>query len=130
GEAWDYNSTMDITLARLRIDGHHRNVILHAPTNGFFYVIDRENGKLISADKLGKVTWASHIDLKTGRPVENPGMRYADGAMSEACPGNRGLQNWPRMTFTPGTGLVYIPAVETGMKMTDKGIDPARWQPI
>ncbi len=129
-EAWDYNSTMDIELARLRIDGYHRNVILHAPKNGFFYVIDRETGKLISADKLGKVTWARRIDLKTGRPVENPGMRYPDGAASEVWPGNLGLHNWPPMSFNPNVGLVYIPAVETGMKMTDKGIDATRWQAI
>jgi len=130
GEAWDYNSTMDIALARLRIGGYHRNVILHAPKNGFFYVIDRETGKPISADKLGKATWASRIDLTTGRPVENPGMRYEGGAASEVWPGNLGLHNWPPMAFSPGTGLAYIPAVETGMKMTDKGVDPAKWQPI
>jgi quinohemoprotein ethanol dehydrogenase len=129
-EAWDYNSTMDIVLATLAIEGKPRKVILHAPKNGFFYVIDRESGKLISADKLGKVTWASRIDLKTGRPVENPGMRYLDGAASEVWPGNLGLHNWPPMSFNPGTRLVYIPAVETGMKMTDKGVDPARWEPI
>jgi quinohemoprotein ethanol dehydrogenase len=129
-EAWDYNSTMDIEMATLAIDGKDRKVILHAPKNGFFYVIDRETGKLISADKLGKVTWADRIDLKTGRPVENPGMRYMGGATSEVWPGNLGLHNWPPMAFNPGTGLVYIPAVETGMKMTDKGVDPAHWQDV
>ncbi|WP_404713862.1 PQQ-dependent dehydrogenase, methanol/ethanol family [Sphingomonas sp. MMS24-J13] len=129
-EAWDYNSTMDIELATLAIDGKARKVILHAPKNGFFYVIDRESGKLISADKLGKVTWADRIDLQTGRPVENPGMRYADGTASEVWPGNLGLHNWPPMAFNSGTGLVYIPAIETGMKMTDKGVDPAHWEDV
>jgi quinohemoprotein ethanol dehydrogenase len=129
-EAWDYNSTMDIELATLAIGRRNRKVILHAPKNGFFYVIDRETGKLISADKLGKVTWASRIDLGTGRPVENPGMRYAGGTPSEVWPGNLGLHNWPPMSFNPGTGLVYVPVVETGMKMTDKGVDPARWRPV
>ncbi|MEO0061543.1 MAG: hypothetical protein RLZZ08_103 [Pseudomonadota bacterium] len=129
-EAWDYNSTMDIELATLPIDGQDRQVILHAPKNGFFYVIDRKTGKLISADKLGKVTWADHVDLKTGRPVENPGMRYQAGAASEVWPGNLGLHNWPPMSFNPGTGLVYVPAVETGMRMNDRGVDPAHWQPI
>lgn len=129
-EAWDYNSTMDIELATLSIAGKDRKVLLHAPKNGFFYVIDRETGRLISADKLGKVTWADRIDLKTGRPVENPGMRYMAGAASEVWPGNLGLHNWPPMSFNPGTGLVYIPAVESGMRISDKGVDPATWQPI
>ena len=129
-EAWDYNSTMDIELATLAIDGKDRKVLLHAPKNGFFYVIDRETGRLISADKLGKVTWAERIDLKTGRPVENPGMRYQAGASSEVWPGNLGLHNWPPMSFNPLTGLVYIPAIESGMRISDKGVDPATWQPI
>ncbi|MGC1269364.1 MAG: PQQ-dependent dehydrogenase, methanol/ethanol family [Croceibacterium sp.] len=129
-EAWDYNSTMDIELATLAIGGKDRKVLLHAPKNGFFYVIDRESGRLISADKLGKVTWADRIDLNTGRPVENPGMRYQAGASSEVWPGNLGLHNWPPMSFNPGTGLVYIPAIESGMRMNDKGVDPATWQPI
>jgi len=128
-EAWDYNSTMDIELATLSIGGAPRKVILHAPKNGFFYVIDRATGKLISADKLGKVTWASHVDLKTGRPIENPGQRYADGTASEVWPGNLGLHNWPPMSFNPGTGLVYVPVVESGMKITDRGVDAAHWRP-
>ncbi len=129
-EAWDYNAAMDIELATLSIDGKPRKVLMQAPKNGFFYVIDRETGKLISADKLGKVTWASKIDLQTGRPVENPGMRYLDFGPSEVWPGNLGLHNWPPMSFNPGTGLVYIPVVESGMNLGDKGVDPARWQPV
>ena len=78
GETWDYNSSMDITLATITIDGRPRPVILHAPKNGFFYVIDRETGKVLSAEKFGKVTWAERIDLATGRPVEVPGARYEE----------------------------------------------------
>ena len=129
GEAWDYNSTMDIELAELEIDGVRRKVLLQAPKNGFFYVVDRESGALISAEKLGKVTWAARIDMATGRPVENPGMRYQDGP-SEVWPGNLGLHNWPPMAFNPGTGLVYIPTLESGMRMHDEGIDPASWAPV
>ena len=69
-EAWDYKATANIITATLRIDGKPRKVLMQAPTNGFFYVIDRTNGKLISAEKIGKVTWAERIDLATGRPVE------------------------------------------------------------
>ncbi len=129
-EAWDYNAAMDIELATLEIDGALRKVLMQAPKNGFFYVIDREDGALISAEKLGKVTWASHVDLETGRPVENPGQRYLDGEVSQVWPGNLGLHNWPPMAFSPATGLVYIPAIESGIGITDNGIDPATWEPI
>ena len=64
---------------------------MHAPKNGFFYVIDRRDGKLLSAEKIGKVTWASHIDMETGRPVEIPGARYEDGE-AEVWPGPVGVQ--------------------------------------
>src|SRR3546814_11835406 len=69
---------MDMELADLQIDGKARKVLMTAPKNGFFYVIDRTNGKVISAEPYEKVTWASKIDLKTGRPVERPGIRYED----------------------------------------------------
>src|SRR3546814_899854 len=72
GDSWDYNAVMDLQMADLSIDGRIRKVLMTAPKNGFFYVLDRTNGRLISADPIAKVTWASHIDLKTGRPVENP----------------------------------------------------------
>src|SRR5712672_3226516 len=65
GDSWDYDSANDITLAEVVLDGQPRQVILHAAKNGFFYVLDRHDGKLLSAEKLGKVTWADHIDLGT-----------------------------------------------------------------
>ena len=75
GETWDYNSNMDIVLADLKIDGREVKALLHAPKNGFFYVIDRANGKLVSAEPFAEVNWASKIDIATGRPVEVPGSR-------------------------------------------------------
>ena len=123
GESWDFNSTMDMVLATIDIDGKPRKVILHAPKNGFFYVIDRDTGKLISAEKLGKVTWADHIDMATGRPVENPGVRYEDGE-ALMWPGSGGLHNWQPMSYSPDTGLTYIPAHEMAGYYNDKGIDP------
>ena len=101
---------MDITLADLTIKGRVRKVLMQAPKNGFFYVIDRTNGKLISAEPFAKVTWASSIDLKTGRPVENPEARYRDGKSFEIWPGPTGAHNWLPMAFSPRTGLVYLPA--------------------
>ena len=80
GESWDYNAAMDIELADLVIDSKWRQVAITAPKNGFFYVIDRITGKLISAEAFAPVTWATKIDQATGRPVEVPAARYPDGS--------------------------------------------------
>ncbi len=128
GEAWDYNSSMDMVLATLEIDGKPRKVLLHAPKNGFFYVLDRENGKLISAEKIGKITWAERVDLKTGRPVEVPGARYEHGGVL-LWPSPSGVHNWPPMSFNTQTGLVYVPTTELPGYYSDEGIDVEHWQP-
>jgi quinohemoprotein ethanol dehydrogenase len=112
-EAWDYKATSNIITATLTIDGRPRQVLMQAPTNGFFYVIDRRTGKLISAGKITKATWADSIDLATGRPVERPNIRYENGR-SVIYPGPTGGHNWQAMSFSPKTGLVYIPAVQVG----------------
>jgi quinohemoprotein ethanol dehydrogenase len=127
GETWDYNSNMDIVLADLPIDGKQRKVLLHAPKNGFFYVVDRKDGKLLSAEKIGKVTWASHIDMETGRPVEIEGARYEDGA-ELVWPSPFGVHNWHAMSFNPRTGLAYIPTIELPALFTDEGIDLKSWR--
>jgi quinohemoprotein ethanol dehydrogenase len=110
-DSWDYDSTQQMTLATLKIDGNRRKVLMQAPKNGFFYVLDRENGKLISAEKLGKVTWADHVDVATGRPVENQNIRYETG-QSTIYPFNSGLHSWMRMAYSPATGLVYVPTMQ------------------
>jgi PQQ-dependent dehydrogenase (methanol/ethanol family) len=112
GDTWDFDSTADVILAELKIDGQLRHVLMHAPKNGFFYVIDRATGKLISAQKFGTVTWAKYIDLKTGKPVEDPNARYSN-KMSVVYPSPTGAHNWQPMTFDPQTGLVYIPAMDS-----------------
>jgi quinohemoprotein ethanol dehydrogenase len=127
GETWDFNASMDIELATLRIAGKPRPVILHAPKNGFFYVIDRETGKLISAEKFARVTWAERIDLTTGRPVETPNARYPAGE-TLIWPGPAGAHNWQPMSFNPNTGLVYIPVMELPGLYSDKGIDRVHWK--
>jgi quinohemoprotein ethanol dehydrogenase len=126
GETWDYNSSMDITLATLEIDGRARPVILHAPKNGFFYVIDRETGKVLSAEKFGKVTWAERIDLATGRPVEVPGARY-EQAPALVWPSTMGVHNWQPMSYNEQTGLVYIPTLEMASQFDDRGVDPKQF---
>jgi len=128
GETWDFNSAMDIELATLEIDGRARNVILHAPKNGFFYVIDREGGRLVSAEKIAKVTWAERVDPLTGRPVEVAGARYEDGE-ALLWPGSLGAHGWPPMSFSPRTGWVYIPARDAPGLYRDRTIDPAGWMP-
>ena len=127
GETWDYNSNMDMVLADLAIDGKPVKALMHAPKNGFFYVIDRATGKVVSAEKIGKVDWATHVDLKTGRPVERPGARYEDGE-ELVWPGPIGVHNWHAMSFSPKTGLAYIPTHEIPGLFTDKGIDTKIWQ--
>lgn len=127
GESWDYNSSMDMVLADVAIDGKKRQVILHAPKNGFFYVIDRADGKLISADKFTRVTWADRIDLSTGRPVEAAGARLPDGE-ALIWPGMMGGHNWQPMSYNPATGLVYIPTLDLPGYYNDKGIDSAAWK--
>jgi PQQ-dependent dehydrogenase (methanol/ethanol family) len=123
GETWDYNSNMDIVLTDLEIEGRERKVMLHAPKNGFFYVIDRTNGELISAEPFVETTWASSIDLATGRPVEVPGARYESG-MASVTPTEMGGHNWHAMSFNPRTGLAYYPAMHQARTYTDVGSIP------
>jgi len=113
GETWDFTATQHMILADLEIGGRERKVILQAPKNGFFYIIDRETGEFLSAEKYTLVTWASHIDPESGRPVEEPGVRYTDGQSVVTFPGFFGGHNWQPMSFSPLTGLVYIPAQQT-----------------
>ena len=119
GETWDFNSDMDIELADMDIDGKRRKVILHAPKNGFFYVIDRTDGKLISAENFVPTNWASAIDPKTGRPVENPAARFPDGKAAIVYPSPYGAHNIEAMSFSPQSGLVYIPAMDQGRTYID-----------
>lgn len=111
GDTWDFDSTADVVLADLTIDGKVRHVLMHAPKNGFFYVLDRATGQLISAQKYGLVTWAKGIDPKTGKPIENPDARYKN-KMAVVYPQEVGAHNWQPMTYDPQTGLVYIPAMD------------------
>ena len=111
GDVWDFDSTSHMILADLQIDGATRKVIIQAPKNGFFYVLDRATGKLISAKPYAVVNWAKGIDPGTGRPIENPDARYKD-KMAVVMPQMTGGHNWQPMAFDPQTGLVYIPAMD------------------
>ncbi|MDP2141707.1 MAG: PQQ-dependent dehydrogenase, methanol/ethanol family [Gammaproteobacteria bacterium] len=113
GETWDYTATQHIMVADLMIDGQQRRVVMQAPKNGFFYVLDAATGQLISAEKFVPVNWASHIDLETDRPVEIPEARYDEtGVPMIVYPGPQGGHNWHPMSFSQRTNLVYLPARE------------------
>ena len=115
GDSWDYTAVQHMILADIDIDGEHRKVIMQAPKNGFFYVLDRTNGEFISAEAYVPVTWATHIDPESGRPVENPAAHYTDD-MRKIRPSPYGGHNWHPMTYHPDTGLVYIPALDMPFK--------------
>jgi PQQ-dependent dehydrogenase (methanol/ethanol family) len=115
GDEWDYDSAEQIILADLRIDGQLRQVLLHAPKNGFFYVLDRATGKLLSAKPFTRVTWATGIDLQTGRPIESPEAQYeGSDKPSVVSPGPGGAHSWQPASYSPDTGLVYFPVLEAG----------------
>lgn len=109
-ESWDYSATMPMILADLKIAGENRKVLMQVPKNGFFYVIDRRTGKLISAEKtMPEINWAERIDTSTGRAVETPGLRYENRPFT-IIPGSAGVHNWPPMAYSQQTGLVYFGA--------------------
>ncbi|MEQ9450190.1 MAG: PQQ-dependent dehydrogenase, methanol/ethanol family [Pseudomonadales bacterium] len=108
GDNWDYSSAMDITLSELVVDGKPRKVLLQAPKNGFFYVIDRENGELLRAHPYTDgITWATHVDLQTGRPVENPDVVY-EQKPQWILPANAGAHNWEPQSWDEANGIMYF----------------------
>lgn len=129
GDTWDYTNTQQITLVDLKIDGVVRKALMQAPKNGFFYVIDRKDGTLISAEPYVYQNWAERIDLETGRPVETPNARYLDGPQM-VLPGGIGGHAWQPMSFNPETGLVYIPAMTVPLVYAhneEYEVHPGRW---
>jgi PQQ-dependent dehydrogenase (methanol/ethanol family) len=110
GETWDYTATQPIMVADLNYPAGKRRVVMQAPKNGFFYVLDAKTGELLSAEKFAPLTWATHVDMKTGRPVEVAEARYdKTGKAIIVAPGALGMHNWHPMAFSPETGLVYLP---------------------
>ncbi len=119
GETWDYTATQPLILAELEIAGEQRKVIMQAPKNGFFYVLDRASGAFISAEPFATVTWASGIDPASGRPIENPEARFSGPAPALVAPGPGGAHSWQPMSYSPQTGLVYIPVQDAGFPYFD-----------
>ena len=112
GDNWDYNAAQPMILADLPIANQTRKVIMQAPKNGFFYVLDRTNGKLISGQPFAYTSWATSIDMETGRPRETEQARYRYTPV-RLSPSPVGAHHWPPMAFNPVTRLVYYPGQET-----------------
>ena len=110
-ERWDYTATQDIMLADLEVDGANRKVLMQAPKNGFFYVIDRKTGELLRANNYVRTNWATHVDLETGRPVLNPDKDYYEKAVW-MLPGTFGGHGWQAMSYDPKQKIVFIPIME------------------
>ncbi len=109
GETWDYTATQPIMVADLNYPEGKRRVVMQAPKNGFFYVLDAKTGKLLSAEKFAPLTWATHVDMKTGRPVEVPEARFdITGKPAIVAPAALGMHNWHPISFSPETGYVYL----------------------
>lgn len=123
-DAWDYDGVNELVLTDLSIDGQMTPVALKADRNGFFYVLNRQTGKLISAKSFVPINWATGVDLNTGRPIEVPEKRpkFKQRA-KDICPNLLGGKNWQPMSFSPQTGLVYIPSINLCMDM--EGAEPA-----
>ncbi len=109
GDNWDYTATQDMALAEMAVDGRLRKVLLQAPKNGFFYVLDRMDGELLRAHPFATVTWATHVDMDTGRPVENPANNYLENPQW-VLPGPFGAHNWQAMAVDVAAGVAYLPA--------------------
>ena len=116
---WDYTHTQHIIVATLPIDGKPRKVVMQAPKNGFFYVLDAATGEFISAKNFVPVSWATGYD-DNGRPIETPEARNtSEGKVFETIPSAYGAHNWHPMSFNPQTGLVYLPAQHVPLTVTD-----------
>lgn len=119
-ESWDYTATQHIMLADIEIDGRMREVLMQAPKNGFFYVIDRRTGEFISGNNYVEINWASGLDPVTGRPIEMEGIRYKDQPMV-VFPGPLGGHNWYPMSRDPVTGYVFLPTQNTSSVYSNSG---------
>jgi quinohemoprotein ethanol dehydrogenase len=113
GDAWDYDATQPITLADVTIDGRPRKVLIQPNKNAFLYVIDRENGQLISATPYASMTWATGID-SSGRPIVNPAAKPSSAGVI-VSPADYGAHNWNPTAFNPATGLLYLAVTDGGV---------------
>ena len=122
-DAWDYDGVNELVIADLDVGGQKTPVLLKADRNGFFYVLDRRSGKLISAKPFVDINWATAVDPSTGRPIEvaekRPRLKFR---ATNICPNLIGGKNWMPMSYNPPTGLVYVPTMNLCMDL--EGAEP------
>jgi quinohemoprotein ethanol dehydrogenase len=118
GDRWDYDSTQKLVLADLEIAGTRHKVVMQASKNGFYYVIDRASGELLSAHNFAYVSWTQGIDSKTGRPILDPSSNY-DGGPALVYPSEFGAHTWQPMAFDAKRGITFIPVIEAGNVMVE-----------
>ncbi|MFO7325013.1 MAG: PQQ-dependent dehydrogenase, methanol/ethanol family [Pseudomonadota bacterium] len=117
GDQWDYDATPHLMLAELDWNGERRKVLMQASKNGYFYVHDRVTGELLAADEFVDASWSNGVDLATGRPIINPEADYTKGRPVIVFPSGAGGHNFNPMSLSAKTGLVYIPAIHSGMML-------------
>ena len=125
---WDFNAAQDIALLDLEVDGVTRSVLFQAPKNGFFYVLDREDGELLRASEYVRQNWALGIDMETGRPVENPDMAY-DEEPQWVMPSNAGGHSWQPMAVDPQRGVAYLPVQDMAAfyALSESFVETGEW---
>jgi alcohol dehydrogenase (cytochrome c)/quinohemoprotein ethanol dehydrogenase len=116
GDVWDYDACQQLILADLTVNGRPRKVLMQAAKNGIFYVLDRATGALISAQPFTYINWATGVDMKSGRPLETSNARYPGAQPPPLVPGPLGAHSWQPTSYSPLTGLVYIPVNESGFE--------------
>jgi quinohemoprotein ethanol dehydrogenase len=126
GDSWDFTATAPMVLAEMKIGGRTRSVLMQAPKNGIFYVLDRTTGELLRANPYTRVNWTTGIDLKTGRPAISPEVDFRTDPKL-VWPSGAGGHGWQPMAYSERTGLVYIPVYDTAMQARAEG--PARFVP-
>jgi quinohemoprotein ethanol dehydrogenase len=128
-DRWDYDSNQQIMVADVPVNGKAQRVIMHAPKNGFFYTLDAATGKFISGKPFATINWAKGLDPVTGKPIVNPEAKYElTGKPFIGLPGAVGAHSWTPMSYSPKTGLVYIPQNETAQpyNAAAKGWKPSK----
>ncbi len=123
-DSWDYNATMNIVLADLNVRGEDRQTLLIAPKNGFHYTLDRHSGELLAVGKFARTSWASDIDIETGKPIYDPAgevWNLEEDETTYLWPNSWGAHNWHPMAYHPGTSLTYIPVVDAPAEIGGDG---------
>ncbi len=116
-DSWDLTATQPMLLADLAIDGAKRKVIVHAPKNGFLFVVDRETGKPLAANAVVRTSWASGWNLQTGKPVLTPEASDYSKAPKIVFPSSAGARNWYPAAYDPGRNLYFASWIDMGNLM-------------